>query len=197
MRTNLVLRDDSRSTRTRSGDGSSPEIPSPVRTCGDEPSVVFSRRFALSAQPHFFSLSSSKKEERAGERRLFLSIPPLSDSLPARSSQGERGKTPPAFCVPNTTDKPSPPLILNMPWLLFLPAIFLLGGCAHSPTVDVLGSYFPAWMLCIIVGLVGTLIVRLLLIGFGIYTHLRLKPVLASCTAIFFTLAVWLVFFKN
>jgi len=80
---------------------------------------------------------------------------------------------------------------------LLLPAIFLLGGCAHSPTVDVLGSYFPAWMLCIIVGLVSTLIVRLLLIGFGIYAHLRLKPVLFSCAAIFFTLAVWLVFFNN
>src|SRR5213075_1122653 len=65
--------------------------------------VVFGRRFALSAEPHFLSLSSSKKEERAGERRRFLSISPLSGSLPARSSQGERGKTPQSFCVPNTT----------------------------------------------------------------------------------------------
>jgi len=63
--------------------------------------VVFGRRFALSAQPHFLSLSSSKKEERAGERRRFSSVSPLSDSLPARSSQGERGKTPQAVCVPN------------------------------------------------------------------------------------------------
>src|SRR5436190_18468713 len=65
--------------------------------------VVFGRRFALSAEPHFLSLSSSKKEERAGERRRFLSISPLSDSLPARASRGERGKTSKAFCVPNTT----------------------------------------------------------------------------------------------
>ena len=55
---------------------------------------------------------------------------------------------------------------------LLLLLILLLGGCAHSPTVDVLGSYFPAWMLCIIIGLFSTLIVRLLLIGFGIYAHL-------------------------
>src|SRR6185369_15723229 len=54
--------------------------------------VVFGRRFALSAQPYFLSLSFSKKEERAGERRHLLSISPLSGSLPARSSQGERGK---------------------------------------------------------------------------------------------------------
>jgi hypothetical protein len=81
--------------------------------------------------------------------------------------------------------------------LLLPPAILLLGGCAHSPTVDVVGSYFPAWMMCIILGLALTLIMRLVLIGFGIYAHLRLKPLVVPCLAIFFTLAVWLVFFKN
>ena len=80
---------------------------------------------------------------------------------------------------------------------LLLPAILLASGCAYSPTVDVVGSYFPAWMLCIIVGLVSTLIVRLLLIGFGIYSHLRLKPLVFSCMAISFTFVVWLAFFKN
>ena len=67
-------------------------------------SVVFGRRFALSAQTYLLSLSSSQKEERAGERRRFISISPLSGSLPARSLRGERGKTPQAFCVLNTTD---------------------------------------------------------------------------------------------
>jgi hypothetical protein len=81
--------------------------------------------------------------------------------------------------------------------LPLLATVLLMGGCAHSPTVDVLGSYFPAWMLCIIVGLVITLTVRLLLIGCGIYAHLHLRPLVVSCMAILFTLAVWLVFFKN
>ena len=40
--------------------------------------VVFGRRFSLSAEPHFLSLSSSKKEERAGERRrFFINFPSL------------------------------------------------------------------------------------------------------------------------
>ena len=81
--------------------------------------------------------------------------------------------------------------------LLLPPAILLLGGCAHSPTVDVVGSYFPAWMMCVILGIALTLIARLLLIGLGIYAHLRLKPPILLCMAIFFTLTVWLVFFKN
>jgi hypothetical protein len=32
---------------------------------------MFGRKFALIVQPLFLSLSSSKKEERAGERRRF------------------------------------------------------------------------------------------------------------------------------
>ena len=81
--------------------------------------------------------------------------------------------------------------------LVVLPASLFVGGCAYSPTVDVVGSYFPAWMLCIIIGVFSTIIVRLLLIHVGIYAHLRLKPVVVSSLAIFFMLAVWLVFFKN
>ena len=81
--------------------------------------------------------------------------------------------------------------------LFALLTIFLTGGCAYSPTVDVLGSYFPAWMACIIIGLVITLIVRLLLIGFGIYVYLRPKSLVFPCMLVFFTMAVWLIFFKN
>ena len=76
----------------------------------------------------------------------------------------------------------------------------MLAGCrtdAHSPTVDVLGSYFPAWMICISIGLVLTLITRQLLIGFRVDMHLRPAPLVYFCLAIFFTLAVWLIFFKT
>jgi hypothetical protein len=81
--------------------------------------------------------------------------------------------------------------------LLILPAILFMGGCSSAPTVDVVGSYFPAWMECIILGLASTLIVRILLIQSGIYSYLRLKSLVFSCLANFFTLAVWLIIFKN
>ena len=77
----------------------------------------------------------------------------------------------------------------------------LLGsGCQldhHSPTVDVLGSYFPSWMVCMVIGLALTLICRQLLIGFKLDTHLRPIPVVYVCLMICCTLAVWLMFFKN
>jgi hypothetical protein len=76
----------------------------------------------------------------------------------------------------------------------------LVTGCQmkpHSPTLDVLGSYFPAWIFCILLGLAMTLVARQLLIGFKLRPHLPPAPVLYVCLLIVFTLAVWLAFFKN
>ena len=72
-----------------------------------------------------------------------------------------------------------------------------LATAAHAPALDVFGSYFPAWMPCIVGGLVLTIIVRLLLIGFGVSAYLRPKALVYPSMLILFTLGVWLVFFKN
>ena len=80
--------------------------------------------------------------------------------------------------------------------LTFLPALLLV-GCAHSPTLDVLGSYFPAWMVCIVLGLALTVVTRQLLIGFKLNAHLRLAGLVYVCLTVLWTLVVWLVWFKN
>ena len=80
--------------------------------------------------------------------------------------------------------------------LTILPPL-LLAGCAHSPTLDVLGSYFPAWMVCIVLGLVLTVITRQLLFGLKLNVHLRLAGVVYVCMTVLWTLAVWLLCFKN
>ena len=80
--------------------------------------------------------------------------------------------------------------------LTILPAL-LLAGCAHSPTLDVLGSYFPAWMVCIVLGLVLTVITRQLLLGLKLNVHLRLAGLVYLCMTVLWTLAAWLLCFKN
>ena len=83
---------------------------------------------------------------------------------------------------------------------IFLLGNLLLAGCrtdAHSPTIVVIGSYFPAWIICIVIGLALTLVSRQLFIGFTVDPHLRPAPLVYLCLAIFFTLAVWLLFFQN
>jgi hypothetical protein len=82
-----------------------------------------------------------------------------------------------------------------------LPAL-LMAGCDpawsnHSPTVDVIGSYFPAWMACIAAGLLTTLIVRWLLIGLRLNAHLHPKGLVYPCLLVLSTLSTWLLFFQN
>jgi hypothetical protein len=70
----------------------------------------------------------------------------------------------------------------------------LLAGCSRAPSVDVLGSFFPAWLVCFIVGIVLAALVRLGLLRLRVKAAL---PMLAySGLAAFFTFALWLVFFN-
>ena len=77
-----------------------------------------------------------------------------------------------------------------LPPLLVAP---LLPGCSRAPSVDVLGSFFPAWMVCFIVAIVLTVLVQLAL------SRLRVKaalPLLAyPSMAALFTFLLWLIFF--
>ena len=92
--------------------------------------------------------------------------------------------------------KRSYPILVCMAVLLAL-----VEGCDsmqdRSPTFDVVGSYFPAWMACIISGILLTLVTRQLLIGFRLNAHLYPAPVVYVCMMILFTMAVWLVLFKG
>ena len=69
----------------------------------------------------------------------------------------------------------------------------LLGGCARAPSFDILGSFFPAWLLCLGV---ATLLAALSLQVLRRYVEI-VWPVLVypSLTAIF-AFALWLALFR-
>ena len=67
----------------------------------------------------------------------------------------------------------------------------------HSLTVDVLGSYFPAWMVCILSGLTLTLIAHWIVEFRNLKPYLGPAPLIYSCLMIVFTLATWILFYQN
>jgi hypothetical protein len=73
-------------------------------------------------------------------------------------------------------------------------AAFLLTGCGRAPSFDVLGSFFPAWLICLALGLVLTAGARWLLLRVHIEIAL---PVLTwpSLTALF-TFSLYLALFR-
>ena len=69
----------------------------------------------------------------------------------------------------------------------------LLAGCSRAPSVDILGSFFPAWLVCFIVAIVLTALVRLALLRLHIKAALPML-LYPSLTAVFTTL-LWLIFY--
>jgi hypothetical protein len=70
----------------------------------------------------------------------------------------------------------------------------LLAGCARAPAFDILGSYFPAWLVCLTVAVLLTVLARGLLLRLQI--AMVVPVVVYPSLAALFTFALWLVFFR-
>ncbi len=66
----------------------------------------------------------------------------------------------------------------------------------HDPSFDLLGSYFPSWMLCIGGGVAAAVVVRLLLRRWDVEYHLVPLVLIYPCLAAFFCFSLWLMFFS-
>jgi len=70
-------------------------------------------------------------------------------------------------------------------------------GCALSPSVNILGSFFPAWLISIVTGLVLALVVWRVLVATGIAPHLTPPALVYPCLAALLIFASWLVLFAG
>jgi len=77
--------------------------------------------------------------------------------------------------------------------------LILIGvvGCRVSPSVNILGSFFPAWLISIVVGVVLTVIVRQVLVAIDVAADLRPAALVYPCLVGLLTLATWLVVFGS
>jgi YtcA family len=75
----------------------------------------------------------------------------------------------------------------------FLLAPLLFTACARAPSFDILGSFFPAWLVCVAVAIVLTILARELLRRYvEIVYPVFVYPSLTAC----FTFALWLLLFR-
>ena len=70
---------------------------------------------------------------------------------------------------------------------------WLLTACNRAPTFDVMGSLFPAWLVCLTLGILLALLARWMLVRQGVRI---LWPVLVyPSLAALLTFMSWLIFF--
>jgi hypothetical protein len=73
------------------------------------------------------------------------------------------------------------------------PLLGLLGGCDGSPSRNILGSYFPSWMVCALVGLASALAARAIFKASGMLKELPVPLVVMLAIGCAVTFAIWLI----
>lgn len=67
-------------------------------------------------------------------------------------------------------------------------------SCSRAPSFDIFGSFFPAWLLCLALGVVVTIVCRSFLLSIRIPVFL---PVVTyPSLTVLLTLAFWLTWFR-
>ena len=74
----------------------------------------------------------------------------------------------------------------------FVPSLLLLIGCGRAPSFDVLGSFFPAWIVCLVIAILLTVLSRELLRR---YVEIVWPIVVYPSLTAAFTFALWLMLF--
>ncbi|GGA02405.1 hypothetical protein GCM10011408_24770 [Dyella caseinilytica] len=72
-------------------------------------------------------------------------------------------------------------------------ASMAMTACSASPSRNILGSYFPTWMVCALLGIIFVIVIRAVLLKTGIDAALPAPVVVYLCMWTAATLAVWLV----
>jgi predicted neutral ceramidase superfamily lipid hydrolase len=79
-----------------------------------------------------------------------------------------------------------------------LATLVVLGvsGCSYSPSFDLLGSYFPAWIICFAVATALTTVIHAVFTKAKIATELWPLPVVYPCLISFLSCTLWIIFFN-
>jgi hypothetical protein len=84
----------------------------------------------------------------------------------------------------------------SLVYLAGLSALPALAGCRRSPTFNILGSFFPAWLICMFAGVILAAISNRILAYFKLDREIGWGIVVYPCLALLFACALWLVFFS-
>jgi YtcA-like protein len=66
-----------------------------------------------------------------------------------------------------------------------------------GPQINIIGSFFPSWMLCAAIGILLTLVARRLLIRAGLDPFLGPRALVYPSLAILVTLVLWVALFRE
>lgn len=81
----------------------------------------------------------------------------------------------------------------NLPMALLATA---LSGCGRAPTFNILGSFFPSWLICLAIGIILAVIANRVFARFALDKEILWPIVVYPCLALLFACALWLILFS-
>jgi hypothetical protein len=72
----------------------------------------------------------------------------------------------------------------------------LCSGCGRAPAIDVIGSFFPVWMVCLIISIVLTSVLRVILLRRQLEPAIEPVALFYPCVVILLSCLLWLIFFR-
>jgi YtcA family len=87
----------------------------------------------------------------------------------------------------------------TLPAAFLLPALLSLSGCgaAGAPSYDLFGAFFPAWLLCGIIGIAGAAVARAAFVSSGLANTLPYQLAVCAAIGVITALLVWLAGFGH
>lgn len=79
---------------------------------------------------------------------------------------------------------------------LLMTACLLCAGCGRAPAVDIIGSFFPAWIVCVTIAVVLAFILRLLLLRWKFEQELGPVALFYPSVVVLVSCTLWLIFFR-
>jgi hypothetical protein len=71
-----------------------------------------------------------------------------------------------------------------------------MAGCGRAPSFNIMGSFFPAWLLCMVAGVVLAAIGRWILVRYKLEKQVTWPIIVYPCFAALIAFTLWLVFFS-
>jgi hypothetical protein len=72
-----------------------------------------------------------------------------------------------------------------------------LSGCRPAPDITVAGSYFPSWMACLVLGILGAIVFWKIFTRTGLDPYLGPRLLVYPGLVILITLVVWMSVFRG
>jgi len=80
--------------------------------------------------------------------------------------------------------------------MFFAATLAMLDGCSRAPTFNILGSFFPSWLICVIIGICLAALVYWGLMRMKRENLIAWPVLIYPCLAAFFSFVLWLLLFS-